>query len=593
MKQRLLLALLMLLTSAGFMKVDGQTIVLPKSETGEKVTLTFTGKFSPTSYPVVYGFKYGTTQVQLQPTGTLGNTAVYSLASSANADTTYIFNNDYASAWEEVGVTLDGKVNKFYMAQSDRFAPNITSLSFTNNTVLNYLNLEEASGLTSLNVSGNKELTGIENLKNAKMLVTLNAESCGFVTIDVQGLTKLSSVNLSDNKITAIYNLIDSKENLTELYVAKNDLTSTWDLTAYTKLAKLDIDGNKLQIVKVTYELLKSSGFNKGIQDFTTTALFSGIKANANLDITNSISNLNIAPDAFASAESWMKYNDQTQKYDIDASNEANTIIPENLVVYRFFDKNNVYVDGKYECVLVSKNGFRYRVHFTVEPAEVKLTRAELPNEAVIKVFNESNEEVFTKYGSDGNSVGVKQGENYKIDIDFANASGYELSTFALKGLEVIDGDLTKRPIKCRVAAKYVSGDKDEEPYIDAEIVGKDCKITFNSESSSERGYCQIFAKDAEGKYTKEIENNQSVAYGTEIRVVLTPTDSKYTPTLTINGASQSLKEVGTNGQYFVDVTVQEDLLITASFGDKTSVRVGVMLDGIKLDKSLALCIAP
>lgn len=34
MKQRLLLALLMLLTSAGFMKVDGQTIVLPKSETG-------------------------------------------------------------------------------------------------------------------------------------------------------------------------------------------------------------------------------------------------------------------------------------------------------------------------------------------------------------------------------------------------------------------------------------------------------------------------------------------------------------------------------------------------------------------------------
>ena len=55
MKQRLLLALLMLLTSAGFMKVEGQTIVLPKSETDEKVTLTFTGNFSASSYPIVYG----------------------------------------------------------------------------------------------------------------------------------------------------------------------------------------------------------------------------------------------------------------------------------------------------------------------------------------------------------------------------------------------------------------------------------------------------------------------------------------------------------------------------------------------------------
>lgn len=589
MKQRLLLALLMLLTSAGFMKVDGQTIVLPKSETGEKVTLTFTGKFSATSYPVVYGFKDGTTQVQLQPTGTPGNTAVYSLASSANADTTYIFNNDYASAWEEVGVTLDGKVKSFYMANSATFAPEITSLCFTNNTVLNYLNLEEASGLTSLNVSGNKELTEIVNLGKAVNLATLNAASCGFSTIDVQGVTELSSVNLSDNKITAIYNLIDSKDNLTELYVANNDLSSTWDLTAYTKLVKLNIDGNKLKVVKVTDELLNSSDFNKGIQDFTAVDLSEDKQLPANKD-------LNLDEDVYdklvtgstevtiKSAESWKKLNDKTNAYE-DTSDPQKTV-PGNGILYRFFDSNKVYVHGKYECVLVSADGFKYRVRFAVKPAEVKLTRAELPNEAVIKVFNESNEEVFATYGSDGNSVGVKQGENYKIDIDFANASGYELSTFALKGLEVIDGDLTKRPIKCRIAAKYVSEDKDEEPCIDAEIVGKDCKITFNSESSSERGFCQVFAKDAEGKYTKEIENNQLVAYGTEIRVVLTPTDSKYTPTLTINGTPETPKELGTNGQYFVDVTVKENMLITASFGDKTSVNVGVMLNGEDLGAS-------
>lgn len=586
MKQRLLLALLMLLTSAGFMKVDGQTIVLPKSETSEKVTLTFTGKFSASSYPIVYGTKDGT-QVRLQPTGTPGNTVVYSLASSANVDTTYTFNNAYAAAWGEVGVTLDGKVNKFYMAQSDKFTPTITSLSFTNNTVLNYLNLEEASGLTSLNVSGNKELTEIVNLGKAVNLATLNAASCGFSTIDVQGLTKLSSVNLSDNKITAIYHLIDSKDNLTELYVAYNDLSSTWDLKAYTKLAKLDINGNKLQIVKVTDELLKSSDFNKGIQDFTTTALFSGIKANANLDITNSISNLNIAPDAFASAESWMKYNDQTQKYDIDASNEANTIIPKNLVVYRFFDKNknNVYVDGKYECVLVSENGFRYRVHFTVEPAVVELTRSDLPNGAKIVAYNDASEEVFEKYGSNNNIVqGVTQGKNYVIKVDFSDAGGYELSKFILKGLDVIDGDLTTNSIKCRVAAKYISeSDKDEEPSIDAEIVGKDCEVTYSSQVS-DRGYFEVYTKDNEGNYTVEVANNAKLAYGTQIRVILSPKEDKYKPTLTINNNPIPLDELNQNGQWYADYTVTGGTLITASFGDKTSVTMGVLLNGKRLD---------
>ena len=374
---------------------------------------------------------------------------------------------------------------------------------------------------------------------------------------------------------------------MTELYVAKNDLTSTWDLTAYTKLAKLDIDGNKLKIVKVTDELLKSDDFKKGIQDFTTTALISGQKANANLDITNCISNLNIAPDAFASAESWMKYNDQTQKYDIDASNEANTIIPENSVVYRFFDKNkdNVYVDGEYECVLVSENGFKYRVHFTVEPAVVELTRSDLPNGAKIVAYNDASEEVFAKYGSNSNIVmGVTQGKNYVIKVDFSQAGGYELSKFILKGLDVIDGDLTTNSIKCRVAAKYISeSDKDEEPSIDAEIVGKDCEVTYSSQVS-DRGYFEVYTKDNEGNYTVEVANNAKLAYGTQIRVILSPKEDKYKPTLTINNNSISLNELNQNGQWYADYTVIGGTLITASFGDKTSVTMGVLLNGKRLN---------
>ena len=45
MKQRLLLALLMLFSSVGFMKVDAQiSITLPQTKTAEDVTITFKGR---------------------------------------------------------------------------------------------------------------------------------------------------------------------------------------------------------------------------------------------------------------------------------------------------------------------------------------------------------------------------------------------------------------------------------------------------------------------------------------------------------------------------------------------------------------------
>ena len=574
------------------MKVDGQTIVLPKSDTDEEVRLTFTGKFSATSYPVVYGTKEAS-QVRVEPTEVSSSEAVYSLASSANADTTYIFNNDYASAWGEVGVTLDGKVLKFETSEkSNVISPKFSSLEFLNNDTLVSLNLEQASGLKKLDISGNDDLTSITNLDGAINLETLYASGCGFTSLDLTtNLSKLKTLDLSDNKITSLGNLPTSIKSLDISNNGYAAASGVWDLSTYGNLTKLNIAGNKLKIVKVTDKLLNSPDFNKGIQDFTAVDLSEDDQLPANKD-------LNLDEDVYdklvtsstevtiKSAESWKKLNDKTNAYE-DTSDPQKTVAG-NDILYRFFDSNKVYVHGKYECVLVSENGFKYRVRFTVKPANVSITRKALANNAIIKAYTDAGVEIFGVYDTDGDNVvpNVDQGLNLKIDIDFSNASGYELSTFALKGLEVIDGDLTKRPIKCRVAAKYVSGDKDEEPYIDAEIVGKDCKITFNSESSSERGFCQVFAKDAEGNYTKEIENNQLVAYGTEIRVVLTPTDSKYTPTLTINGTPETPKELGTNGQYFVDVTVKENMLITASFGDKTSVRVGVMLDGIRLDKS-------
>lgn len=580
MKQRLLLALLMLLTSAGFMKVDGQTIVLPKSETGEKVTLTFTGKFTSNSYPVVYGTK-DVSQVKVEPTRVSTSEAVYNLASSVNADTTYTFNNDYASAWEEVGVTLDGKVSQFIASTgSEKIASHFSSLMFTNNDTLQVLNLEQASKIKTLKASGNDELTTVYNLTNLKDLETFNISNCGFTSLDLNGLVALKNLNVSNNKIESIGNIPASIESLDISNNGYAAASGVWDLSTYTNLKKLNIDGNKLNTVKVSDDLLKSPDFIKGIQDFTGIKdLFSNKKANENTDIATASTEINIGTDKFVSAESWKKFNDKTQKYDIDATSEAHTIIPDNNVVYRFFDANNVYVDGDYECVLVSENGFRYRVQFTVKPAVVALTRAELdPKEIKIKAEKNKND----IFPTDKNTAQVIQGDVLKISVAL-EGSNYELETFELKGLELMDNSsLTKNGITCKVAAKY-NPKGDELPFINAKLKGTNCVVKYNT-PDPEQGFVEVFKQDAENNYTVKVKSGETLAYNTKIRVVVTTKEGS--ASLAINGNSVALKDMPEKSQKYYDYTVQGETTITASFGNVTAVAVGALVNGKALNAS-------
>lgn len=589
MKQRLLLALLMLLTSAGFMKVDGQTIVLPKSETGEKVTLTFTGKFSATSYPVVYGTaKTSVNEVKI--VGTPGTTAVYELASSVKQDTTYVLNNAYRTDWGEIGVTLDGKVLKFETSSnSNQISPKFSSLVFLNNDTLISLNLEQASGLKKLDISGNDDLTSITNLGGAVNLESLKASGCGFTSLDLTtSLSKLKILDLSDNKITSLGNLPTSIESLdisNNGYAGAAD--GSWNLSTYTNLKKLDIDGNKLQNVAVTDDLLKSPDFNKGIQDFTDYSFFGQQQANENLDITTANTIINLGTDKFVSAESWKKYNDQTQKYDVDATGEANTTVANNKTLYRFFDSNKVYVSGKYECVLVSENGFKYRVRFNVDPAIVTLTRKvglEASNTAYIRVENSNQQEVFSTYNA--NQVSVNQGEVLKVAVELSSTPGYTLDKFILTGLELMDNStLTQNGITCKVAAKY-NPLGDELPSIDATLKGVDCVVKYNTPDPT-KGFMEVFKQDADNNYTVKVKNEDKLAYGTKIRIVLTPKDLAASLTLNINGktySSDELQEMPQKGQFYLDYEVKGETVLSSSFDKAAAVAVGALLNGKSLN---------
>lgn len=570
------------------MKVDGQTIVLPKSETGEKVTLTFTGKFTPNSYPLVYGTK-DVSQVKVEPTRVSTSEAVYNLASSVNADTTYTFNNAYASAWEEVGVTLDGKVSQFIASTgSEKIASHFSSLMFTNNDTLQVLNLEQASKIKTLNASGNDELTTVYNLTNLKDLETFNISNCGFTSLDLNGLVALKNLNVSNNKIESIGNIPASIESLD---ISKNGYAAAsgvWDLSTYTNLKKLNIDGNKLNTVKVSDDLLKSPDFIKGIQDFTDIKdLFPNKKANENTDIATASIKINIGTDKFVSAESWKKYNDKTQKYDIDATGEANTTVANNKTLYRFFDSNKVYVSGKYECVLVSENGFKYRVRFNVDPAIVTLTRKvglETSNTAYIRVENSNQQEVFSTYNA--NQVSVNQGEVLKVAVELSSTPGYTLDKFILTGLELMDNStLTQNGITCKVAAKY-NPLGDELPSIDATLKGVDCVVKYNTPDPT-KGFMEVFKQDADNNYTVKVKNEDKLAYGTKIRIVLTPKDLAASLTLNINGmtySSDDLQEMPQKGQFYLDYEVKGETVLSSSFDKAAAVAVGALLNGKSLN---------
>ena len=157
MKQRLLLALLMLLTSAGFLKAQ---ITITPSGT-EKVTITLTSsaaKFvSPSSdpsgvgsYPVISG----------QTPQVTASSVVYAIDKPAGD---LSIATDYNEAWGDMTITVDGKVSAFVTKGEVGLQNHVTSLVFTKNGELANLTLGSGAGnmayfpkLATLSCSGKK-----------------------------------------------------------------------------------------------------------------------------------------------------------------------------------------------------------------------------------------------------------------------------------------------------------------------------------------------------------------------------------------------------------------------------------------------------
>ena len=156
MKQRLLLALLMLFSSVGFMKVDAQIITSSEKKFKPKTSS------DKGSYPMM-----GETEPKVSKDGA---TATYIFKTKAQ-ESSYTLKTDIPNSdpkvWGNITLTLNGKVSKFKVSdtKTNNLQSSIISLSFTSNEELSELVLGGANNaytteglpnLKELSCSGNK-----------------------------------------------------------------------------------------------------------------------------------------------------------------------------------------------------------------------------------------------------------------------------------------------------------------------------------------------------------------------------------------------------------------------------------------------------
>ena len=569
MKQRLLLALLMLFSSVGFMKVDAQiSITLPKTEKAEDVTITFTSstkKFvSPTSanrsYPVM-----GETTPTVSKDGA---TATYKFKTSTTDPTPLQIAKDVpnpSDLWGDITLTLNGKVSSFVAGEAAKdFIRSVKSLSFTNNGELATLIVDGANNLKELDASKNKlkDFTGAGLFALEKLNLSEN-ELASFTISRL--VTSLKSLDLSENQFTSLD--FSSLSKLTTLDVENNKLTS---LTVPASLTTLNVKGNKLATVS---NLPEKCVVDWGTQDLTAVAPYS-ICANDKMSVSYYAEKTLGLPNGsytFSDSASDWKVKDNHGNYGTVSTVPARKLDDDNTDSYKFYDATTKsYISGDYEAVIIDAKDRRFKVRFTVTPAKFNL-KVVNPVKGTLKGVCSSRGGTFTlpSTSSGDAAVAVFQGDVW--EISYEPEAGYEFDGFTANGaLDLSSGyEWSKNPVACVVNGKFTTlGTDDLAPEISVKYKGSNKKITI-TKVDEEQGLIVVQKKDANGNLSP-VQSGDEVPYGTKLKISVTPKTS-YLGSLFINGTNiTNIVKPGTlntSDPIVADnYVVNSDLEITASF---------------------------
>lgn len=574
MKQRLLLALLMLFSSVGFMKAQTKTIDIAVPKGNETVTVTLTSdksSFNKDDYPTyvpndAVTHKFGTKSV------------IYTIKQNKDKPVEFKINTA-AYDWGKITLNLKGKVTSFYMPSTPGvLCDKITTLVFTDNTELTSLNLEGGKNLETLNVSGNSKLTSILNWDNLVALKSFDASSCGYTAIDLTKQTKLETLLISKNKLTTISNPPASLKTLDITENGYAGASGRWNLSTLTNLTTLKMDGNKLAVVS---GLPTTCTVTWGTQDLTEMTNSYSEKANDVFDMNEFVGNFSpdLKNEVFSFEGSGWKYKDDHGEYQGLNYNPAHQLQAGNKNAYKFYNgqKNNAYVSGTYEATLVGENNKKLRVRFTIKPATFKI-KVTQPTQGEIKIVRYPNGGVV-----ESEQTVLTQGD--LLSIGWKEVKGYEFETFKdYKALNLYDNSQwDKNPVVCQVEGCFTSlGQADLAPEISASVKGSARTITINNPDVS-RGKITVQKKAADGSLSI-VNSGDKIATGTELVVKVEPAAS-YSGTLLVNGKDKSVSDKS-NYYEVSGIMVEADLNIAASFEQVKTVTITALVDNMKLSES-------
>lgn len=572
MKQRLLLALLMLFSSVGFMKVDAQiSITLPQTKTPEDVTITFTSsekKFKPKtssdkgSYPMM-----GETEPKVSKDGA---TATYKFTTKTDAPTSLEIAKEVpgsSDSWGNITLTLNGKVSSFVAGTAaNPLAGTITSLVFERNGELTTLDLNAAKKLEVLNVSGNKlsEFSG----NGLYALKELNASSNEMNSFEIAHLVyaPLEKLILSGNQFTSLN--LSSLSKLTTLNVENNKLTS---LTVPASLTTLNVKGNKLKTVS---SLPEECAVDWGTQDLTAVAPYS-ICANTKMSVSYYAENTLGLPKGsytFSNSASDWKVKDNHGNYGTVSTVPARKLDDDNTDSYKFYDATTKsYISGDYEAVIIDAKDRGFKVRFTVTPAKFNL-KVVNPVKGTLKGVCSSRGGTFTLSSTSSTDAAVEVYQGDVWEISYEPVAGYEFGGFtANKALDLSTGyEWSKNPVACVVNGKFTApGADDLAPEISVKYKGSNKKITI-TKVDEEQGLIVVQKKDANGNLSP-VKSGDEVPYGTKLKISVTPKPS-YLGSLFMNGTNITNLVTNPNVLNTPDPIVADnyevtsDLEITASF---------------------------
>lgn len=568
MKQRLLLALLMLFSSVGFMKVDAQiSITLPQTKTAEDVTITFTSstkKFtSPTSANPSYPMMGGTTPTVSKD----GATATYKFKTSTTDPTPLQIAKGVptpSDLWGDITLTLNGKVSSFVAGEAAKdFILSVKSLSFTNNGELATLKVDGANKLQKLDASKNKlkDFTGAGLLALEELNLSEN-ELASFTISHL--ITSLKSLNLSGNQFTSLN--LSSLSKLTTLDVENNKLTS---LTVPASLTTLNVKGNKLATVS---NLPEKCVVAWGTQDLTASASYV-IRANDKMSVSYYAENtLGLPKGSYTfsnSAADW-KVKDDHGNYGPVSTVPARKLDDDNTDSYKFYDATTKsYISGDYEAVIIDAKDRRFKVRFTVTPAKFNL-KVVHPVKGTLRGVCSSRGGTFTLPSTSSGDAAVEVFQGDVWEISYEPEAGYEFDGFTANGaLDLSSGyEWSKNPVACVVNGKFMTLGTDVAPEISVKYKGSNKKITI-TKVDEEQGLIVVQKKDANGNLSP-VQSGDEVPYGTKLKISVTPNTS-YLGSLFINGTNiTNIVKPGTlntSDPIVADnYVVNSDLEITASF---------------------------